>query len=101
MSRAPFEYARDDWFGPESFVTVVLGMICLTLPLTGLGPRDIAWALAALPIVGGALIALGATGLPFSGNLRRAGVGFVAALAGFLLSVLGLLLGISLGGLFA
>ncbi|MBF6173829.1 hypothetical protein [Nocardia blacklockiae] len=97
MSGLPPKYARQDWFGPESFVAVVVGMVCVALPYAGLVPREATWLIWGPPLVGILLIASSAAGSAFAGSLRRAGVGLVLAFAGFVLAIPGLLLGIALG----
>ncbi|MEV6278583.1 hypothetical protein [Nocardia sp. NPDC051832] len=101
MSDARSRYIRQDWFGPESFGAAMVGMVAIALPYTGLVPRSAGWLIPAPFIVGVLLVAVSASGLGLSTVLRRAGVGFVGAFAGFLLAILGLLGGISLGSLVA
>ncbi|MEV5836756.1 hypothetical protein [Nocardia sp. NPDC052112] len=100
MSGLPSKYARQDWFGPESFIAVVIGMVSISLPYTGLVPRDAIWFITGPPIAGGLLIAISAAGLPLSDNTRRVGVGLLAAFAGFLLCIIGFLIGLAIGAIF-
>jgi hypothetical protein len=100
MTGIPEKYVRTDWFGPEGFVAAVLAMLSISLPYTGLVPRDAIWFIAG-PLVAGLLfIALSAAGFSFSTSLRRLGVGSLAAFAGFICSIAGFLLGIAAGGIF-
>jgi hypothetical protein len=100
MSGLPSKYARQDWFGPEAFIAVVIGMVSISLPYTGLVPRDAIWFITGPPIAGGLLIVISAAGLPRSDGTRRAGVGLLAAFAGFLLCIIGFLIGLAIGAIF-
>jgi len=100
MSGLPSKYVRQEWFGPESFVAVVVGMVCISLPYTGIAPRDATWLIAGPPIAGALLIALSAVGLPREDSLRRTGIGMLIAFAGFLLAIPGLVVGLALGATF-
>ncbi|WP_378738905.1 hypothetical protein [Nocardia brasiliensis] len=99
MSGVPPKYARGNWFGPEAFVAVVIGMICIALPYTGLAPRDATWLIAGPPLAGGLLIAISAADLPLRYRTRRVGVGLLAAFGGLLLALFGFLLGLAIGGM--
>lgn len=97
LNGLPHKYSRDGWFGPESFFAVVLGMICMSLPYAGLAPNDADWLVVSPLLIGAALITLSITGIPRSNRLRRCGVGFLCAFAGFVLGAIALLLGIGAG----
>ncbi|MGW4368147.1 hypothetical protein ACWEKT_21145 [Nocardia takedensis] len=97
MSGFPSTYARADWFGPESFVTVVVGTFCIALPYVGSVPRSAGWVIA-IPLVAGVLsLAASAVGTRFDGVLRRAAVGFVLSCAGWVLALLALVSGLAIG----
>lgn len=100
MNDLPSKYERQDWFGPESFIAVVVGMVCISLPYTGLAPRGAIWLIVGPPAAGLLLLALSAVRLPYSDSLRRAGVGLLSAFAGFVLAIPGFLVGIALGATF-
>ncbi|MEU0507067.1 hypothetical protein [Nocardia sp. NPDC005998] len=100
MSGLPSKYARQDWFDPEAFIAVVIGMVSISLPYTGLVLRDAIWFITGPPIVGGLLIAISAASLPLSDSTRRVGVGLLAAFAGFLLCIIGFLIGLAIGAIF-
>ncbi|MFI9511396.1 hypothetical protein [Nocardia sp. NPDC052566] len=93
MNRSP-----GAWFGPESFAAVVLGMVCISLPYVGLAPREAGWLILAPLGLGGAALAAG-IGMNQTA-LRRIGAGLLAAFAGFLLMLIGFLIGIGIGHLF-
>ncbi|MFE9580123.1 hypothetical protein ACFYO1_27315 [Nocardia sp. NPDC006044] len=96
----PSKYVRTDWFGPESFAAAVVGMISIVLPYSGVVPRDAVWCVIGPLVIGGLLVAVSAAGLPYSENIRRIGVGLLAAFAGLLLSVIGFLAGLAIGAIF-
>ncbi|MFC9437346.1 hypothetical protein [Nocardia sp. NPDC057030] len=94
------KYVRADWFGPESFVAAVVGMVSISLPYSGIVPRDAVWCVIGPLVIGGLLVAVSAAGLPHSMRIRRLGVGLLAAFAGLLLSVIGFLAGLAVGAIF-
>jgi hypothetical protein len=100
VSGLPHRYEHKDWFGPEAFIAVVIGMICIASPYAGLVAREATWLIAAPLIAGVLLIGVSAVGLPLSDSIRRVGVGLLAAFAGFLLCIIGLLLGLAVGAMF-
>jgi hypothetical protein len=69
-------------------------------PYTGLVPHDAGWIIAVPLIAGLLLIASTAAGIPLSGSARRLGVGLLAAFTGFLLSIIGFLVGLAIGAIF-
>lgn len=100
MSALPSKFVCADWFGPESFAATAVGMISIALPYSGIIPRAAIWCVIGPLIAGGLLVAVSAAGLPHSKNIRRVGVGLLAAFAGLLLSVIGFLAGLAIGAIF-
>ncbi|MGW4738512.1 hypothetical protein [Nocardia xishanensis] len=100
MKGLPSKYARQDWFGPESFIGVVIGMVCISLPYTGLAHRDAIWLILGPPTAGVFFVALSAVNIPLGNSLRRAGVGLFSAFAGFVLAILGFLAGVAFAAMF-
>lgn len=88
-------------FGPESFVTSVAGLVCISLPYTFSAARE-AWWLVILPLVAGVALVMisNSVGNARSSTLKRSGVGFLVAFAGFVLSLIGILAAIAVISVF-
>ncbi len=94
MTAAQSKYRRDDWFGPESFGAVVIGLFLMSLPYTGLAPpREAVWLIVTPPLAGIALVALSATPVRGTRTVRRVGTGLLAAGAGAIISIPALVAG--------
>lgn len=101
MTTAQSKYRRDEWFGPESFAGVLIGMFLMSLPYTGLAPREAVWLIVGPPLTGVALVALSATPIRGMRTVRRVGTGLVAGGVGAVISVPALLAGAALGSVVA
>ncbi|AZZ83210.1 hypothetical protein C5O27_20890 [Gordonia alkanivorans] len=101
MTTLSTRYRREDWFGPESFGAVVIGMLVMSLPFTGLASRDALWLVVGPPLTGLVLLALSTAPVRGVRSVRRAGTGLVAGGAGAIISIPVLLAGAALGSAIA
>ncbi|WP_024499984.1 hypothetical protein [Gordonia amicalis] len=101
MTNPSTRYRREDWFGPESFGAVVIGLFLMSLPYTGLAPREAVWLIVTPPLAGIALVALSATPVRGTRTVRRVGTGLLAAGAGAIISIPALVAGAALGSAIA
>lgn len=99
MSGPASGYRREDWFGPESFAAVLVGVFLMSLPYVGLAPRGAVWLIVGPPLTGVVLIVLCSARILARTALRRIGTGLLAAGIGAIISIPALLAGSALGSI--
>ncbi|WP_280301281.1 hypothetical protein [Nocardia neocaledoniensis] len=86
-------------FGPESFVAVLVGFACISLPYLANGLRNSWWLVLLPPIIGVAAFTYGDSTSATGASVKRAGAGLLVAFAGFVVAVAGFLAAIGIAAL--